>query len=353
MIEAANWQKAVISENATFQEAFQNLNDVGIKLCICVASDGELIGLLTDGDLRRGLLRGLSMSDSISEVINRNPLVVPSETDVTTVRSLMHANKVTQVPTVDVEGHLTGLYLWDEMGPSDSHDHVMVLMVGGLGKRLRPFTETCPKPMLDVAGKPMLQHIVERAREQGFRNFIFCINYYGEMIRDFFEDGRRFGINIEYVEEDKPLGTAGSLSLIDKVPNKNFVVSNGDVLTDIDYTDLLRFLDSHQAKAVMAVTLHEWTNPFGVVEMDGLNITGFSEKPVSRTHVNAGVYALSPEVLSCLDKGKYCDMPAVFEILADADETVVAYPMYEPWLDVGRPDDLDAARVERKIALVT
>ena len=300
MIEAVNWQKAVIPENATFQEAFQNLNDVGIKLCICVASDGELIGLLTDGDLRRGLLRGLSMNDSVSEVINRNPLVVPDETDVATVRSLMHANKVAQVPTVDEEGNLTGLYLWDEMGPSDSHDHVMVLMVGGLGKRLRPFTETCPKPMLDVAGKPMFNTSLKERESKGFRNFIFCINYYGEMIREFFGDGRRFGISIEYVEEDEPLGTAGALSLIHKVPTKAFVVSNGDVLTDIDYTDLLRFLDSHQAKAVMAVKLHEWTNPFGVVEMNGLNITGFSEKTVSRTHVNAGVYALSPEVLSCI-----------------------------------------------------
>ena len=173
MIEAVNWQKAVISENATFQSAFQNLNDVAIKLCICVGSDGRLIGLLTDGDLRRGLLRGLTMDDSVSEVINRSPLVVPYGTDLATVRSLMRANKVAQVPSVDEEGQVTGLYLWDELGPNNCHDHTMVLMVGGLGKRLRPFTETCPKPMLDVAGKPMLQHIVERAREQGFRNFHF------------------------------------------------------------------------------------------------------------------------------------------------------------------------------------
>ena len=130
MIEAVDWQKAVIYENATFQSAFQNLNDVAIKLCICVGSDGRLIGLLTDGDLRRGLLRGLTMDDSVSEVINRSPLVVPCGTDQATVRSLMRANKVAQVPSVDEEGQITGLYLWDELGPNNSHDHTMILMVG-------------------------------------------------------------------------------------------------------------------------------------------------------------------------------------------------------------------------------
>ena len=144
------------------------------------------------------------MDDSVSEVINRSPLVVPYGTDLATVRSLMRANKVAQVPSVDEEGQVTGLYLWDELGPNNCHDHTMVLMVGGLGKRLRPFTDTCPKPMLDVAGKPMLQHIVERAREQGFRNFIFCINYHGKVIRDFFGEGNKFGVKIEYVEESQP-----------------------------------------------------------------------------------------------------------------------------------------------------
>ncbi|MEL0137149.1 MAG: nucleotidyltransferase family protein [Halieaceae bacterium] len=344
MIEAVNWRKAVISEHATFQQAFQNLNDVAIKLCICADEEGGLIGLITDGDLRRGLLRGLSMEDSVAEVINRNPLVVPENTDWTVVRALMRANKVAQVPSVDDEGHVVGLYLWDELGPSEDHDHVMVLMVGGLGKRLRPYTESCPKPMLEIAGKPMLQHIVERARNQGFRRFIFCLNYFGEMIRDFFGDGRQFGINVEYVEESEPLGTAGALSLISGVLTKNFVVSNGDVLTDIDYAELLSFLNQHGAKAVMAVKLHEWTNPFGVVEMDGLDITGFSEKPVMRSHVNAGVYALSPSALETLRAGEYCDMPTIFERLAAGGDRVVAYPMYEPWLDVGKPADLRLAR---------
>ena len=146
----------------------------------------------------------------------------------------MRANKVAQVPTVDDEGRVAGLYLWDELGPAEDHDHVMVLMVGGLGKRLRPFTETCPKPMLEIAGKPMLRHRGARPRS-GFQAFTFCINYHGEMIRDFFGDGRQFGIKVEYIEEHEPLGTAGALSLIEQAPQRNFVVSNGDVLTDIDY----------------------------------------------------------------------------------------------------------------------
>ena len=164
------------------------------------------------------------------------------------------------------------------------------------------------------------------------------------MIRDFFGEGNKFGVKIEYVEESQPLGTAGALSLIKNPPTQNFVVSNGDVLTDVDYTELLNFLRLQDAQGAMAVKLHEWTNPFGVVEMEGLKITGFSEKPVLRSHVNAGIYALTPDVLKLLNPGEYCDMPTVFELLTKKGQEVVAYPMYEPWLDVGRPDDLKTAQ---------
>lgn len=339
----AHWRRALLPADATLGQTIENLTEVGIKLALCVGADNRLLGSISDGDLRRGLLRGLTMADPIRDVINPNPLVVPQGTERDTVRALMRANRVQQVPVIDSEGRVVGLHLWDEIHTPPDHDHPMVIMAGGKGTRLRPYTENCPKPMLPVAGKPMLQHIIERARSQGFSRFLLSLNYLGDMIRDHFGNGSAFGVTIAYVTEDEPLGTAGSLSLIDPRPDTPFVVTNGDVLTDIDYRELLEFRERLDADAVMAVRLYDWTNPYGVVEMEGVDITGFVEKPVTRSHINAGVYAFAPGALDHLAALRHCDMPTLFDRLRDAGGRTVAYPMHEPWLDVGRPDDLEQA----------
>jgi dTDP-glucose pyrophosphorylase len=339
----SRWRRALISPEATLAETIENLNTVAIKLALCVDAEGRLIGAVTDGDLRRGLLRGLTMQDPVREIANPAPLVVPEGADREMVLAIMQVNKVLQVPVVDTAGRVVGLHLWDALDAVPSHDHTMVIMVGGKGTRLRPYTENCPKPMLPVAGKPMLQHIIERAKSQGFGRFVLSLNYLGQMIRDHFGDGTAYGVTIVYVEEDEPLGTAGALSLIQPRPESAFVVTNGDVLTDIDYRELIEFRERHNAHGVMAVRIYEWTNPYGVVQMEGVNITGFAEKPVSRTYINAGVYAFSPKALEHLVQDCHCDMPTLFDRLREAKHRTVAYPMHEPWLDVGRPDDLKRA----------
>jgi dTDP-glucose pyrophosphorylase len=337
------WRRALISPLATLAEAIENLNEVGIKLVLCVDAQGRLIGSVSDGDLRRGLLRGLSMQDPVKEIANLSPLVVPEGAEREMVRAIMKANKVLQVPVVDDEGRIVGLHMWDSLDATPSHDHVMIIMAGGKGTRLRPYTENCPKPMLPIAGKPMLEHIIERAKSQGFRRFVLSLNYLGQMIRDHFGDGSAHGVEIGYVEETEPLGTAGALSLIQPRPESAFVVTNGDVLTDIDYRELLAFRNRHNAHGVMAVRMYEWTNPYGVVQMKGVDITGFAEKPVSRSHINAGVYAFTPGALDHLTRHRHCDMPTLFDRLREEGHRTVAYPMHEPWLDVGRPDDLERA----------
>lgn len=337
------WRQALISPETTLGDAIASLNKVGIKLVLCVDTEARLVGSVSDGDVRRGLLRGLSMLDPVGDIANPNPLVVPEGTEVEVVRAIMRANKVLQVPVVDHESRVVGLHLWNSMDEIAAHDHVMIIMAGGKGSRLRPHTENCPKPMLPVAGKPMLEHIIDRAKSQGFGRFVLSLNYLGQMIRDHFGNGSAHGVEIAYVEESEPLGTAGALSLLHPRPESAFVVTNGDVLTDIDYRELIEFLDRHHADGVMAVRRYEWTNPYGVVEMSGVNIVGFVEKPVSLSHINAGVYAFSPIALSHLVQGTHCDMPILFDRLREAGHRTVAYPMHEPWLDVGRPDDLDRA----------
>jgi NDP-sugar pyrophosphorylase family protein len=222
--------------------------------------------------------------------------------------------------------------------------NTMVIMAGGRGTRLHPHTENCPKPMLAVGGKPMLQHIVERARAEGFRHFVFAIHYLGHMIEDHFGDGSRFGVAIEYLREERPLGTGGALGLLPQRPEQAFVVTNGDVLSEVRYAEILDFHLEHAAAATMAVRTHEWQNPFGVVRTQGVDITGFEEKPVVRSRINAGIYALDPIALDVIARDEHCDMPTLFDRLQAGSRRTIVYPMHELWLDVGRPVDLELAR---------
>ena len=338
-----NWKSALISESATLKQAAENLTKSTLKICLIIDGDGRLIGTISDGDIRRGLLRGLTLASSIQEIVKKNPLVVPVGISKNLIRKIMAANQIQQIPEVDGENRVLALHTWDEFSAPKALDNSMVIMAGGKGSRLRPHTEACPKPMLPVGGKPMLEHIVERAKLDGFRNFIFAVHYLGHMVEDYFGNGSRLNVKIEYLKENEPLGTAGALSLLENKLNAAFIVTNGDVITDIRYGELLDFHIRHDAAATMAVRLHEWQHPFGVVQMNGLEITGFEEKPINRTHINAGVYALNPSALNALEKNMHCDMPTLFERLQAQSQRIVAYPMHEPWLDVGRSDDLAKA----------
>lgn len=340
------WSKAVLPPEGSIKDAIANLNDSGLQIVLVVGLHGVLLGTVTDGDIRRGLLRGLQLDSPLSGVMRTNSLVVPPEMGREMVVHLMRANKLRQVPVVDGRHQVVGLHLWDEDAATEVRPNPMVIMAGGLGKRLRPHTENCPKPMLLVAGKPMLEHIIERAKAEGFRHFVLAVQYLSHVIEDYFGNGERLQVRIDYLREPFPLGTAGALGLLDPRPSVPIVVTNGDVLSDIRYGELLDFHGRHGAVATMAVRLHEWQHPFGVVQTDGVDIVGFEEKPVARTHINAGIYALSPQAFDVIGPNTYIDMPSLFEQLQNDGKRTVAYPMHEPWLDVGRPDDLSRANAE-------
>jgi dTDP-glucose pyrophosphorylase len=338
------WRQAILPVSATIGQAIRNLDKIAIKIVLIANEEGVLEGTISDGDIRRGLLKGLDMNSPLSSVIHRNALVVPPELARELVLQLMVANKIQQIPVVDEQHHVVGLHLWDEITTPPARPNLMVIMAGGMGTRLRPYTENCPKPLLPVAGKPMLEHIIERAKLEGFNHFVLAIHYLGHMIEEYFANGERLGVHIDYLREETPLGTAGALGLLNPLPNEPFVVTNGDVITDIRYGELLDFHMRYAAAATMAVRVHEWQHPFGVVQTQGVEIVGFEEKPIARSHINAGVYALNPSALKALSSGLHCDMPTLFERLQAEKQRTVAYPMHEPWLDVGRPDDLDRAQ---------
>jgi dTDP-glucose pyrophosphorylase len=341
------WRKALLPVSATLREAIRNLDETGLQIALVVSPENILLGTVTDGDIRRGLLRGLDLHGSVEAIMYREPLVVPPALGRQTVLQLMQANRFHQLPVIDEGRHVVGLHVWDELLVPSQRPNLMVIMAGGQGTRLRPHTEKCPKPLLKVGGKPMLEHIIERARAEGFQNFVLAIQYLGEMIEDYFGDGSRWQVKIDYLREQKPLGTAGAIGLLNPRPTAPILVSNGDVLTDIRYAELLDFHCRHSAMATMAVRQHEWQNPFGVIHIKGLDIVGFEEKPVARSHINAGIYVLDPAALDALNAGEHCDMPTLFSRLQERAGRTIVYPMHEPWLDVGRVSDLERAQGER------
>lgn len=345
------WRQAILPIHSTIHDAIINLDKVAIKVVLVVNEKRKLEGTISDGDIRRGLLRGLNLSSPIESIVYRTPMVVSLDMVRETVRQLMVVNKIQQIPVVDELNNVVGLHLWDEVAIPPLRDNLMVIMAGGKGTRLLPHTENCPKPMLTVSGKPMLEHIIERAKQEGFSHFVLAINYLGHVIEEYFGDGNRLQVRIDYLKEQSPLGTAGALGLLSPRPTLPFAVTNGDVITDIHYGELLDFHSRHNAVATMAVRVHEWQHPFGVVQTNGIDIIGFEEKPVHRSHINAGVYVLEPEALRFLERDIRCDMPTLFERIQAKAMRTAAYPIHEPWLDVGRPDDLNLANTDNKIKL--
>ena len=341
-ISVGPWERTLLSADATLRDAIRNLDETALQIVLAVAADGALLGTVTDGDIRRGLLRGLELNSPIATIIHRDPLVAPRQLGSEAVLQLMQVNKIHQLPVVDENRRVVGLHLWDQLMVPTERPNQMVIMAGGRGTRLRPHTENCPKPLLPVGGKPMLEHIIERARAEGFKRFVLTIHYLGEMIEDYFGDGSRWEVKITYIREGSPLGTAGGLSLLNPRPDASFLVTNGDVLSDIRYGELLEFHSKHGASATMAVRLHEWQHPFGIVRTDGVDIIGLDEKPITRTHINAGIYALEPGALDVVQANEQCDMPTLFSRLRSRAARTVVYPMHEPWLDVGQPHDYDA-----------
>lgn len=350
MSDTANpWAHATLPTGSSIKQAIEVLNKASLRIVLVTDVDGVLVGTISDGDIRRGLLKGLDLTSSVDMIVHKDALVVPPELSREVVLQFMVANKVQQIPIVNQKMQVVGLHLWDQINTPSIRANRMVIMAGGKGTRLHPQTENCPKPMLPIAGKPILEHIIDRAKAQGFSHFVLAINYLGHMIEGYFGDGEDFGVKIEYLREESPLGTAGALSLLDPIPDATFIVTNGDVLTDIQYGELLDFHIHHNATATMAVRVHEWQNPFGVVQTRGVEITGYEEKPLSRTQINAGVYAVEPSAVRFLAKAAPCDMPDLFSSIKLDNLKIVAYPVHERWLDIGRPDDLLMASAESKL----
>ena len=337
------WRDSIVKINTPIKIAIERLNKVGIKIALVLDENFRLLGTISDGDFRRGMLSGLTLEDTVEKIMNKNPRTVNEGTSRLEILKLMNDTKILQIPIVDRNNFVIGLHLWDDISVQAKYSNIMVIMAGGKGSRLHPQTENRPKPMLLVAGIPILEHIIKRARSQGFNHFIIAINYLGQIIEDYFKDGHKFGVKIEYLHEDVPLGTAGALSLLSHKPERAFIVTNGDVITDINYSDFLEYHTVQNAAATVAVHTHEFQIPYGVVQINGLEVESYEEKPIVSSLINAGVYALDPDILDLITEPKFRDMPELLDISRDLKKKVIVYPLHESWIDIGRPIDLEIA----------
>lgn len=333
----------LLSPSATIREAISVLDEQSLGIVLVVDEAEHFLGTITDGDIRRSILRGDSLDAAVSDVMNKNPVVGQVGDEKQHLLNVMLKQVLRHLPILDSAGKLSGIETLEGLVQSDELDNWVIIMAGGRGKRLRPLTDTVPKPMVPVAGRPMLEIIIDRLAEQGFRKFIISLNYKGHLISDHFGDGSSRGVKIKYISEDQPLGTAGALYMIDEEISEPFLVMNGDVLTEVNCRNLLDYHAAHPCAATMCVREHQYEVPFGVVEIDGHRIVEIVEKPTTRYLVNAGIYLVDPKVLGYIEKNTYLDMPMLFDRLRSEGQTTHVFPILEAWRDVGRPEDLSLA----------
>ncbi len=324
-------------------EALKIIDHGAAQIALVVDEDSRLVGTLTDGDIRRGLLHGEKLDAPAERLMNSKFRSVSITDDQAKVLEMMRREVLRQIPVLDDSGRVVQLLLLQEILNPQQLSNSVVIMAGGKGTRLRPHTKNCPKPMLPVGEKPMLEILLEQCIASGFRSFFISVNYLKEQIIDYFADGSRWGISINYLVEDKPLGTAGSLQLLPHTLTEPFLVLNGDVLTRFDPCRLLHYHNEHGAQATLCVREHEVTVPFGVVQTNGVDLAGFEEKPTYRHNVNAGVYVIDPLLISLLPANQYTDMPTLLTTAQEFGHRVAVCPIHEYWLDVGRPESLEEA----------
>ena len=344
---SSDWKNSLIPVNADIREAIKVINGGGDEIALVADGKGKLLGTITDGDIRRALLDGMDIDTSADKVMNREPLVAAPKTDPGELLKMMNEAVLRQIPLLDATSQIVGLaHIRNLTPPMETRENWVVLMAGGLGERLKPLTETMPKPLLNVGNKPILQTILESFVEQNFRRFYISVKYKSDAIKSFFGDGSDWNAEIRYLEEDTRLGTAGALRLIPDPPTVPMIVMNGDLITRINFQDILDYHEQQTSVATMCVREYDFQVPFGVVGIKGNRIASIDEKPVHRFLVNAGIYVLNPDLIDRIPADAYHDMTELFETVISEKQTATVFPVHEYWLDVGRMEDLERANME-------
>jgi dTDP-glucose pyrophosphorylase len=332
--------RVVIAQDAVMRLAIEVIDSNGLKIAVVVTDEGKLSGIITDGDIRRALLSGHGLDTPVQEFMRQNPRSAMLGTEKSILLGRLRHEQILHLPIVDEAGILRDLAYLPAFEQLSYQENQVIIMAGGLGTRLRPLTENVPKPLISVGGRPLIDIIVDNLVAQGLSDITLCVNYLGHMLEDHLGDGSKFGARFTFVREKERMGTAGALSLLPQAPTKSFFVMNGDILTTVDFQAMLDFHKTSSAVATMAVNNHSYEVPFGVVEVSGRHLTKLTEKPKCNFLVNAGIYLLEPQVLEYVPNKQFFDMTNLFEYLIERQLPAAVFPVREPWLDVGRHEDL-------------
>jgi len=335
-------KKIQVSKSISLKEAITTLNANFYKILLVVDSDGKFIGTISDGDIRRSLILGKELSSNIEDLFCKNSFTSQAKSSINTLEEICRKNSIRYVPILDENNRVIDLFSIDDYF-FKNHDNRAVIMAGGLGLRLRPLTEETPKPMLKVGKKPILETIVLNFVKKGFRKITICTGYKAQIIKDYFGDGNKFGAQIDYVTEDKRMGTAGALTLLKKDFKEPFFVMNGDLLVDVNFEELMNCHISSSSKATMCLREYEFEVPYGVVKLKDKKVVSIDEKPKHSFYVNAGIYVLEPDCLKEIPVGKFFDMTNLFEILISKSDPVNSFNINGFWFDIGKFKDYEKA----------
>lgn len=345
----ARLQKLIIPADLTLANAMEAMDRAGFGILLVCGVERRLEGVLTDGDIRKAILRGDGLNQPCGAIASRSPITARHPVTPAEALHLMDHSRdyfVNQIPVVDEEGRVIDLILRSDLIKVDQIPMSAVVMAGGEGMRLRPLTDSLPKPMLPVGDRPLLEIIIQQLRAAGIQNVNVTTHYKSEKIADYFGDGQKYGVDIRYINEETPLGTAGGLSLIE-TPKEPLLVINGDILTRVDFRAMLSFHRQHAAALTIGVRSFNFQVPYGVIECDGPDVRGVREKPVYSFFVNAGVYLLEPDAHQLIPAGQHFDMTDLMDVLLKSGRRVVSFPIVEYWQDIGQHTDYE--QVQRDV----
>ncbi len=340
------WKQVLIAPDSSIRDALKIIEQASSRIALVVSEAKQLLGVVTDGDIRRGLLRNYSLESPVYSVMNNNPVTAELDTPRSELIKVMNEKGLLSIPILK-HGKVIGLESLLRRVPECRHDNPVFLMAGGFGTRLKPLTNNCPKPMLKVGDKPILELVLLSFIRSGFHNFYISLHYMPELIQQYFGDGSKWNVSIRYIYEDLPLGTAGALGLLPPdAPKLPVLLMNGDLLTTVDFEQLLEFHNKSNSDATMCVRDYEYQIPFGVINGDGERVLSMVEKPIQRLFVNAGIYVINPEVRAQVKPNQRIDMPTLLEQNIELSKKVSMFPIHEYWLDIGRIDDYQRAQID-------
>ncbi len=338
------WKNILILPNSSIVDAIKIIDKSGLRIALVADKDKNLLGTVSDGDIRRSIIDNISLDSPISHIMNTSPFYANKHEPSETIKAKMQSNNILAMPVLE-NNKIIGLETLLTSNKVENHENIVFIMAGGFGKRLNPLTLNCPKPMLELNGKPILETTINNFKSHGFKKFIISTHFMPEIIKDYFQDGSDLEVDIEYVDENEPLGTGGALGLLPKsIPNKPIIMINGDVLTNTDYNKLLEYHNSNGFLATVVVRDYEHQVPFGVIQSENFKIKDIVEKPSYKYFVNAGIYVLSPSIYNSVKKDQKIDMPDLLKEHINFDEGIGIYPLHEYWTDIGSPEDFKKAK---------